>query len=148
MRILGLDYGDRYIGVAISDPFGWTAQALETIKKETENEIKKPLRRIAEIAQEYNVEKIVLGYPKNMDNTEGERCAKTNEFKERLEKRFQNEKIPVILWDERLSTLSVTKMLDEGNFSKDRTKRKTVLDKLAAVHILQGYLDSMANQNQ
>ena len=92
------------------------------------------------------MEKIVLGYPKNMDNTEGERCAKTNAFRERLEKRFQNEKIPVILWDERLSTMSVTKMLDEGNYSKDRAKRKTVLDKLAAVHILQGYLDSLSNQ--
>lgn len=141
MRILGLDYGDKYIGVAISDPFGWTAQGLETIKKENELEYKKTLRRIAEIVEEYKVEKIVLGYPKNMDNTEGERCQKTNVFKERLEKRFRNENIPVILWDERLSTLSVSKMLDSGNFSKDRTKRKNIIDKLAAVHILQGYLD-------
>ena len=144
MRILGLDYGDKYIGVAISDPFGWTAQGLETIKKENENEYKKSLKRIAEIVAEYKVEKIVLGYPKNMDNSEGERCAKTNIFKERLEKRFQNERIPVVLWDERLSTLSVSKMLDSSNFSKDRTKRKTIIDKLADVHILQGYLDSAA----
>ena len=144
MLILGLDYGDKYIGVAISDPFGWTAQGLETIKKENENEYKKSLKRIAEIVAEYKVEKIVLGYPKNMDNSEGERCAKTNIFKERLEKRFQNERIPVVLWDERLSTLSVSKMLDSSNFSKDRTKRKTIIDKLADVHILQGYLDSAA----
>ena len=143
MRILGLDYGDKYIGVAISDPFGWTAGGLKTIEKASEEEYKNSLRKIAEIIEEYNVEKIVLGYPKNMDNTEGPRCEKTNVFKERLEKRFPG--IPVILWDERLSTLSVNKMLDKDNFTKDRKRRKALLDKLSAVHILQGYLDSLSH---
>ena len=96
MRILGLDYGDKTIGVAVSDPFGWTAQGVEIIRRTNENEYKKSLSRIAELIAQYEVEKIVLGFPKNMDNTEGPRCEKTRAFKERLEKRFQN--IPVILW--------------------------------------------------
>lgn len=137
MRILGLDYGDKTIGVAISDPFGWTAQGVEIIRRTNENEYKKSLARLAEIISQYEVEKIVLGFPKNMDNTEGSRCEKTRAFKERLEKRFQN--IPVILWDERMSTIAAERSLLEADLS--RAKRKNVIDKMAAVHILQGFLD-------
>ncbi len=137
MRILGLDYGDKTIGVAISDPFGWTAQGVEIIRRTNENEYKKSLARLAEIISQYEVEKIVLGFPKNMDNTEGPRCEKTRAFKERLEKRFQN--VPVILWDERMSTIAAERSLLEADLS--RAKRKNVIDKMAAVHILQGFLD-------
>lgn len=137
MRILGLDYGDKTIGVAVSDPFGWTAQGLEIIKRANGNDFKKPMARLAEILAEYEVETIVLGYPKNMDNTEGPRCEKTKEFKERLERRFQ--KIPVLLQDERMSTVAANRSLLEADLSRE--KRKSVIDKMAAVHILQGYLD-------
>lgn len=138
MRVLGLDYGDKTVGVAISDPFGWTAQGLEIIKRNNPTEHKQSLGRLAEIISEYGVETIILGYPKNMDNTEGPRCQKTNEYKEKLEKRFTN--IPVILWDERMSTVAAERSLIEADF--DRKKLKTVIDKMAAVHILQGYLNS------
>lgn len=137
MRILGLDYGDKTIGVAVSDPFGWTAQGVEIIRRTNENEYKKSLARLAELIAQYEVEKIVLGFPKNMDNTEGPRCEKTRAFKERLERRFQN--IPVILWDERMSTIAAERSLLEADMS--RAKRKNVIDKMAAVHILQGFLD-------
>ena len=136
MRIIGLDYGDKTIGVAVSDPFGWTAQGLEIIRRDNPNEYKKSLKRLEEIIKQYEVEKIVLGYPKNMDNSEGLRCEKTKEFKKRLEKRFN---IPIILYDERMSTVAAQRTLIEANLS--RAKRKEVIDKMAAVHILQGFLD-------
>lgn len=120
MRILGLDYGDKTIGVAVSDPFGWTAQGVEIIRRTNENEYKKSLSRIAELIAQYEVEKIVLGFPKNMDNTEGPRCEKTRAFKERLEKRFQN--IPVILWDERMSTIAAERSLLEADMSRAKEK--------------------------
>lgn len=138
MRVLGLDYGDKTVGVAISDPFGWTAQGLEIIKRNNPNEHKQSLGRLAELIEEYNVETIILGFPKNMDNSEGPRCEKTKQYKERLERRFP--KIPVILWDERMSTIAAERSLLEADF--DRKKLKTVIDKMAAVHILQGYLNS------
>ena len=138
LRVLGLDYGDKTVGVAISDPFGWTAQGLEIIKRNNPNEHKQSLGRLAEIIEEYNVETIILGFPKNMDNSEGPRCEKTKQYKERLERRFP--KIPVILWDERMSTIAAERSLLEADF--DRKKLKTVIDKMAAVHILQGYLNS------
>ena len=137
MRILGLDYGDKTIGVAVSDPFGWTAQGVEIIQRTNENEYKKSLARLNELITQYEVEKIVLGFPKNMDNTEGPRCEKTRAFKDRLEKRFPN--IPVILWDERMSTIAANRSLMEADLS--RAKRKSVIDKMAAVHILHGFLD-------
>lgn len=136
MRIIGLDYGDKTIGVAVSDPFGWTAQGLEIIRRDNPNEYKKSLKRLEEIIKQYEVEKIILGYPKNMDNSEGLRCEKTKEFKKRLEKRFN---IPIILYDERMSTVAAQRTLIEANLS--RAKRKEVIDKMAAVHILQGFLD-------
>ena len=138
LRVLGLDYGDKTVGVAISDPFGWTAQGLEIIKRNNPNEHKQSLGRLAEIIEEYNVETIILGFPKNMDNSEGPRCEKTKQYKEKLERRFP--KIPVILWDERMSTMAAERSLLEADF--DRKKIKTVIDKMAAVHILQGYLNS------
>lgn len=138
MRILGLDYGDKTIGVAVSDPLGWTAQGLEIIRRDNPAEYKKSLKRLAELVEEYNPEAIVMGYPKNLDNSEGERCMKTKAFTERVEKRFT--KIKVVLWDERFSTIAAERALREADLSHD--KRKSVIDKMAAVHILQGYLDS------
>lgn len=140
MRILGLDFGEKTIGVAVSDPFGWTAQGIEIIRRKDENNLKACIIRIGEIITEYNIEKIVLGYPKNMNNTIGERCEKTEAFKIRLEKKF---KIEVVLWDERLSTVAAERGLLEADLS--RKKRKQVIDKMAAVFILQGYLDSKTN---
>jgi putative Holliday junction resolvase len=137
MRILGLDYGMKTIGVAVSDPFGWTAQGIEIIRREEENNLKKSIARLKEICDEYGVESIVLGYPKNMNNTEGERVEKTRVFKKRIEKEL---KLPVELWDERLSTVGAERILLEADVS--RAKRKKVIDKMAAVFILQGYLDS------
>ncbi|MFI3175285.1 MAG: Holliday junction resolvase RuvX [Bacillota bacterium] len=144
MRILGLDFGDKTIGVAVSDPFGWTAQGLCVIPRENPNAFKKPMNELSTIITEKEVETIVLGFPKNMDNTEGSRCAKTEDFAERIRKRFP--KIPVILWDERLSTVAANRTLMEGNLS--RMERKSVIDKMAAVHILQGYLDKLANEKK
>ena len=138
MRILGLDFGDKTIGVAVSDPFGWTAQGVEIIRRDTPVEYKKSLRRLAELVEQYQAECIVLGYPKNLDGSEGERCEKTKVFCERIEKRFP--KIEVVLWDERFSTIAAERSLREAQLSHD--KRKSVIDKMAAVHILQGYLDS------
>lgn len=138
MRILGLDYGDKTIGVAVSDPFGWTAQGVEIIRRENPAEYKKSLRRLGELIEEYHAESIVLGYPKNLDNSEGERCEKTKAFCERLKNRFP--KTEVVLWDERFSTVAAERALREANLSHGQRKR--VIDKMAAVHILQGYLDS------
>lgn len=138
MRILGLDYGDKTIGVAVSDPFGWTAQGVEIIRRDNPAEYKKSLRRLEELMEEYGAEAIVLGYPKNLDNSEGERCEKTKAFYERVKKRFP--KAEVVLWDERFSTIAAERALREANLSHGQ--RKSVIDKMAAVHILQGYLDS------
>lgn len=137
MRILGLDYGDKTIGVSISDPFGWTAQGVEIIRRPNPTDIKQSMERLAEIISQYSVEKIVLGFPKNMDNTEGSRCEKTRLFKEKLEKRFTD--IPIILWDERMSTIAAQRSLLEADMN--RSDRKKVIDKMAAVFILQGFLD-------
>ncbi len=137
MRILGLDFGQKTIGVAVSDPFGWTAQGLEIVRREDENNLKKSIERLKAICKEYQVDYIVLGYPKNMNNTLGERVEKTEQFKKRLEKEL---KLKVELWDERLSTVGAERSLLEADLS--RAKRKQVIDKMAAVFILQGYLDS------
>ena len=139
MRILGLDYGDKTVGVAVSDIFGWTAQGVEIIRRNNPMEYKQSLGRLAQLIEEYNVEKIVLGFPKNMDGSEGARCEKTLEYKKRIENRFRN--IPVELWDERLSTVAAQRFLHEADY--DIKKSKSVIDKMAAVFILQGYLDSI-----
>ena len=139
MRILGLDYGSKTVGVAISDPLGITAQGVETIWRKQENHLSQTLARIEELVSEYHVEKIVLGYPKNMNNTIGERAQKSLEFKEMLERRTGLE---VIMWDERLTTVEANRTLMEA--SVRRENRKQYLDQLAAVFILQGYLDSLS----
>lgn len=140
MRILGLDFGEKTIGVAVSDPFGWTAQGVEIIRRKEENNFKQSIIRLKEIINEYQIEKIVLGYPKNMNNSLGARAEKTEMFKKKLENNF---KLDVILWDERLSTVAAQRGLLEADLS--RAKRKNVIDKMAAVYILQGYLDSTGN---
>lgn len=137
VRILGLDYGTKTTGVAVSDPMGWTAQGLEIIRRQEEEHLKATINRIAELCAEYKVEKIVLGLPKNMNNTVGERGEKTLLFKEKLEARL---KLPVEMWDERLSTVAAENILLEADMS--RKKRKNVIDKLAATIILQNYLDA------
>ncbi len=139
MRIMGLDYGTKTVGVAISDPLGFTAQGIETIDRKEENKLRKTLARIEELTKEYQVETIVLGLPKNMNNTLGERAEKTLEFKEMLERRTG---LPVVMWDERLTTVEAERTLIES--SVRRENRKKYIDKIAAVIILQGYLDSLS----
>ena len=140
MRILGLDYGSKTVGVAVSDPLGLTAQRLDTIWRKQENKLRQTLARIKELVDEYQTEQIVLGYPKNMNNTVGERAEKALEFKEMLEKRTG---LPVIMWDERLTTVEADRTLMEAGVRREN--RKQYLDGLAAVFILQGYLDSLGN---
>ena len=138
MRIMGLDYGSKTVGVAISDALGFTAQGIETIGIAQAGKLRKTFARIEELIDQYEVDRIILGYPKNMNNTEGERCAATNEFKEKLEKRTG---LPVILWDERQTTISAERVLQESGVRREH--RKEYIDKIAAVFILQGYLDSI-----
>ena len=139
MRILGLDYGSKTVGVAVSDPLGLTAQGVETIWRKQENKLRQTLARIEELISEYQVERIVLGYPKNMNNTIGERAEKSLEFQQMLERRTG---LPVIMWDERLTTVEANRTLMEA--SVRRENRKQYMDKLATVFILQGYLDSLS----
>lgn len=136
MRIMGLDFGSKTVGVAISDPLFLTAQGIEIIRRKSPNKLRQTLARIEELKEEYEVGKIVLGFPKNMNNTEGERCEKTLEFKEMLERRTGLE---VVLWDERLTTVEADRTMMEGGIRRE--DRKNYVDKLAAVFILQGYLD-------
>lgn len=138
MKIMGLDYGSVTVGVAISDSLLLTAQPVEVIKRKSENKLRRTLARIEELVAEHEVEKIVLGFPKNMNNTEGERVERTKEFMEKLKARTGLE---VVLWDERLSTVSAMSVLEEGGVRPEN--RKTYVDKIAASIILQGYLDSI-----
>lgn len=140
MRIMGLDYGSKTIGVAVSDPMGLTAQGLEIIRREDENKLRKSLRRIEELVKEYQVEEIVLGFPKNMNNTIGERAEKSLQLKETLERRLG---LPVVMWDERLTTVEADRTLIEAGVRREN--RKKYVDMIAAVFILQGYLDAKAN---
>ena len=140
MRIMGLDYGSKTIGVAISDPLGLTAQGIEIIRREEENKLRKSLRRIEALIAEYQVEEIVLGFPKNMNNTIGERAEKSLQLKETLEKRCG---LPVIMWDERLTTGEANRTLMESGVRREN--RSKYVDMIAAVFILQGYLDAKAN---
>ncbi len=135
-RIIGLDYGSRTVGVAISDPLGITAQAVETIWRRDENKLRQTLARIEEIIKSEGVCRIVLGYPKNMNNTLGERAQKTGAFADALKRRTGLE---VVLWDERMSTRAASRPLMEGGVRREH--RKSYVDQLAAVYILQGYLD-------
>jgi putative Holliday junction resolvase len=138
MRIMGLDFGSRTVGVAVSDLLGITAQGVETITREDENKLRKTCARIEELIREFEIETIVLGYPKNMNNTIGDRALKTEEFMEMLKRRTG---LPVILWDERLTTLASERILIESGVRREN--RKAVIDKVAAGLILQGYLDSL-----
>ncbi len=139
MRVMGLDYGSKTVGVAVSDPLGVTAQGVETIVRKEENKLRQTLARIEELVKEYEVEKIVLGFPKNMNNTIGERAEKSLELKEKLERRIG---IPVIMWDERLTTVEAERTLIETKVRRE--DRKKYVDKIAAVFILQGYLNSLS----
>lgn len=143
MRILGLDFGAKTVGVAVSDELLWTAQGVEIIRRKSQGKLRQTLARIEELSAEYGVERIVLGYPKNMNNTEGERCEKTKEFKELLERRTGRE---VILWDERLTTVAADRTMMETGIRREH--RKEFVDEIAAVFILQGYLDYLCNQAQ
>ncbi len=136
---MGLDYGSKTVGVAVCDPLGITAQGIETIERKAENKLRQTLARIDELINEYQVEKIILGFPKNMNNTIGERGEKTLEFKEMLERRTGLE---VVMWDERLTTVEAERTLIESNVRREN--RKQYIDKIAAVFILQGYLYSLS----
>ncbi len=135
MRIMGLDVGSKTIGVAISDPMGWTAQGIETVKiNEAIEEF--GMDRLGELIQQYEVTEAVVGYPKNMNNSIGPRAEASERFAALLKEAYS---IPVVLWDERLTTSAAEKMLISADVS--RKNRKKVIDKMAAVMILQGYLD-------
>ncbi len=138
MRILGLDFGSKTVGVAVSDGLLLTAQGVETIKRKDENKLRKTCARIEELIAEYEITEIVLGLPKNMNNTEGERVEKTKAFGEMLERRTG---LPVHYWDERLTTVAAEQILMESGVRREN--RKAVIDKVAAGLILQGYLDCL-----
>ena len=135
-----MDFGSKTVGVAVSDELLITAQGVEIIRREKPTKLRQTLARIEELIAEYGVEKIVLGYPKNMNNTEGERCEKTKEFKEMLEKRTGLE---VVLWDERLTTVAADRSMMETGIRREH--RKEFVDEIAAIFILQGYLDYLKN---
>ena len=136
MRIMGLDLGSKTVGVAISYPLLITAQGIEIIRRKEENKLRRTLARIEALIEEYEVETIVLGFPKNMNDTLGERAQFSLEFKEKLERRTG---IPVVMWDERLTTVAADKAMMEAGIRREN--RKDYVDKIAACLILQGYLD-------
>lgn len=136
MRIMGLDFGAKTVGVAISDSLLVTAQGIEIIRRKEENKLRQTLARIEELIVEYDVSEIVLGLPKHMNGTEGVRVELTNDFKEKLERRTG---LPVTLWDERLTTVAADKAMMEAGVRREN--RGSYVDMIAAVFILQGYLD-------
>lgn len=155
MGILGIDFGDSRIGIAKSDPFGWTAQAVETIT--WKGNMKKPIEKIVQLVKDYDIDKIVVGFPKNMNGTIGPRGEKTQEFIDLLDKyvNHRNENnipadefstsqveqgIKIIKWDERLTTVAANRTMHE--LGVKTSKKKGLVDQVAAVYILQGYLDS------
>ncbi len=143
MRIMGLDFGSKTVGVAISDELLITAQGMEIIRRKEENKLRQTLARIEELIVEYGVEEIVLGYPKNMNDTLGERVRLTEEFKEKLERRTG---LPVALWDERLTTVAADRAMMEAGIRREH--RKDYVDQIAATLILQGYLDLKGRQRE
>ncbi|MCR4691348.1 MAG: Holliday junction resolvase RuvX [Lachnospiraceae bacterium] len=140
MRIMGLDFGAKTVGVAVSDPLGITAQNIEVIRRKSENKLRQTLARIEELAVEYEVERFVVGLPKHMDASEGERAEKSRAFAADLERRSG---LPVVLWDERLTTVAADRILEEAGV--DKRKRKESIDGIAASFILQGYMDYLKN---
>ena len=143
MRIMGLDYGTKTVGVAISDALKITAQGIETIQRKEENKLRKTCARIEQLIKEYEVEKIVLGFPKHMNNDVGERAEKSLEFKAMLERRTGLE---VVMWDERLTTNAAEQILIESGVRREN--RKEYVDMIAAVLILQEYLDRQRMQTE
>ena len=137
MRTLGLDYGSKTVGVAVTDPLGLTAQGVEIIRRQKENHLRKTYQRIKELCEQYDVEKIVLGLPLNMDDTMGDRAEKTLEFKNELERRLS---VPVLLVDERLTTVEAIEIMDEAGIKV--SEREKFVDMIAATIILQDYMNS------
>ena len=135
---MGLDYGSKTVGIAVSDPLGITAQGVETICRKEENKLRRTCARIEELVQEYGVEELILGLPKHMNGEIGERAEYAIRFAEMLKRRTG---LPVKLWDERLSSVSAERVLIENKVRREN--RKKYMDKLAAVFILQSYLDSL-----
>ena len=133
---MGLDVGSKTVGIAISDALGWTAQGIETVKVD-EGAGQFGMERIQELVEEYEVSGFVVGFPKNMNNSVGPRGVASQDYAELLKQTFG---FPVALWDERLTTMAAERVLIDADVS--RKKRKTVIDKMAAIMILQGYLDS------
>lgn len=143
MRILGLDFGARTVGVAVSDEMGLIAHGVEVIRRKSPDKLRRTMARIEELAAFYDVQKIILGYPKHMNNSEGDRCEKTKEFMDWLIRRTA---LPVELWDERLTTVAARRAMDEGGMEKE--KQEEYVDEIAAMLILQGYLDRQKNQEK
>ena len=135
-RYMSLDIGDRTIGIAVSDLLGLTAQGVETIRRRKEED---DLKRLGELMEQYETRSLVSGLPRNMDGTEGDRCSIVKEFMAKVKETYPD--VEVVFWDERLSTVAAARSLIEADVS--RRKRKKVIDKMAAVFILQGYLDSL-----
>lgn len=136
MRVMGIDYGDSRIGIAVSDPFGWTAQGVETINVKGNDE--KAIERIVQLIRQYDVERIVVGYPRNMNGTVGPRAEKTDEFIKLLSSRTDKD---IIRWDERLTSVAANRIMHE--MGTRTAKKKAIVDQIAACYILQGYLDSI-----
>lgn len=132
-----MDFGSKTVGVAVSDPLGLTAQGVEIIRRKSENKLRQTLARIEALIQEYEVETLVLGLPKNMNNTMGDRAQKSLEFRNMLVRRTG---LPVVMWDERLTTVEANRTLMESGVRREN--RKDYVDELAAIFILQGYLDA------
>ena len=143
MRILGLDYGARTVGVAVSDPMGWTAQPLETICRKEESKLRRTLARIEEICREYGVEKIVIGLPLNMNDSEGERAALVRVFAEKIAARTG---LPVVFEDERLTTREAEEILRESGEPQKNWKK--VIDQMAASLILRSYMEKEARRGE
>lgn len=141
MRIMGLDFGTKTVGVAVSDPLMVTAQPVETITRKSANKLRQTLARIEALITEYQAELIVLGYPKNMNNTTGERAQACEDFREALERRTGLE---VVLWDERMTTMESERILMAEGVRREN--RKAVIDQMAAVLILQSYMDANSNR--
>ena len=140
MRYMGLDFGDKTVGVALSDESGLIAQPYETIERERANKLRRTYARIEDIIVSEGVTEIVLGFPKNMNNTEGERVKLTEEFKENLERRTR---LPIHLVDERLTTVAADRVLSDMDVAKK--DRKTYIDKVAAALILETFLGTLGN---
>lgn len=141
MRIMGLDFGSKTVGVAISDPLLITAQGIEIIRRKEENKLRQTLARIEELILEYGVTEIVLGLPKNMNDTEGERALLSLEFKDKLERRTG---LPVHMWDERLTTVEADNIMIEAGIRREN--RKEYVDMIAAQLILEGYMEYGRNK--